>query len=453
MENVNILIVEDDLSFASLLQERLVLLGYSSYDIVSIDAIADAKEVKEEFTPDVILLDLNIRDSSGIATYDRIQAIFDGATIIVLSGMDNRALSLEIVAKGAQDYLLKNEINAGVLDKTIKYGMLRRTFQVQLTESEKKYKDLFNNSPLPMLKLSVSTYEILFCNQAALTLFDASSANEIVGKSLNEFIISEQNLSAEDNSPRWMGYYKQRTLTEQEISTQIILNQLTEDKEAYIALVVDKTDELLFEQRKYDIIAQAEEEEKKKIARELHDGLGQQLVLLNLLLQNLTPVASDEAALEQIKQLLQGSIQELREMAYNLLPPALEKGFLNALERFAHRINATGKMTLTLSIADQINEESFVNVDRFNLYRIVQEVLNNALKHSKASEISISIQPIEGSKISLVVIDNGVGFNSEGLNEGLGMQNMKHRMDMAGIKGSISSEKGRGVIVELTFKG
>jgi len=152
MENVNILIVEDDLSFASLLQERLVLLGYSSYDIVSIDAIADAIAVKEEFTPDVILLDLNIRDSSGIATYDRIQAVFDGATIIVLSGMDNRALSLEIVAKGAQDYLLKNEINAGVLDKTIKYGMLRRTFQVQLTESEKKYKDLFYNSPLPMLK-------------------------------------------------------------------------------------------------------------------------------------------------------------------------------------------------------------------------------------------------------------------------------------------------------------
>ena len=145
MENVNILIVEDDLSFASLLQERLVLLGYSSYDIVSIDAIADALEVKVEFTPDVILLDLNIRDSSGIATYDRIQAIFDGATIIVLSGMDNRALSLEIVAKGAQDYLLKNEINAGVLDKTIKYGMLRRTFQVQLTESEKKYKDCITN--------------------------------------------------------------------------------------------------------------------------------------------------------------------------------------------------------------------------------------------------------------------------------------------------------------------
>lgn len=453
MENVNILIVEDDLSFASLLKERLVLLGYSSYDIVSIDAIADALEVKEEFMPDVILLDLNIRDSSGIDTYDRIQAIFDEATIIVLSGMDNRALSLEIVAKGAQDYLLKNEINAGVLDKTIKYGMLRRTFQVQLAESEKKYKDLFYNSPLPMLKLAVNTYEILFCNQAALTLFEAENASEIVGKSLNDFIISEQNLSSEDLTPRWIGSYKQSTLHQQELSTQIVLNQLTEDKEAYIALVVDKTDELEFEQRKYDIIAQAEEGEKKKIARELHDGIGQQLVLLNLLLQNLTPVDSDEGALEQIKQLLQGSIQELREMAYNLLPPALDKGFLNAIERFAHRINATGKMTLTLSIDDQINEDSFVNVDRFNLYRIVQEVLNNALKHSKASEISIDIQPIQGSKIRLIVIDNGVGFDGEGLNEGLGMQNMKHRMDMAGIQGKISSQKGSGVIVELIVKG
>ena len=88
MENVNILIVEDDLSFASLLQERLVLLGYSSYDIVSIDAIADAIAVKVEFTPDVILLDLNIRDSSGIATYDRIQAVFDGATIVNIQVAD-----------------------------------------------------------------------------------------------------------------------------------------------------------------------------------------------------------------------------------------------------------------------------------------------------------------------------------------------------------------------------
>ena len=453
MENVNILIVEDDHTFANLLQERLVLLGYSSFDIVAVDSIAGAQEVKEEFVPDVILLDLNVLDSFGIETYDKIQALFNEATVIVLSGMDNRALSLEIVAKGAQDYLLKNEINVGILDKTIKYGMSRKTFQVQLTDSEKKYKDLFYNSPLPMLKLSVKSFEILFCNEAALRLFEAETANELVGHSLNAFIVSETNLLTEDNSARLMGDYKQRTTKNNEISTQIILNELKEDKDAYIALVVDKTDELLFEQRKYEIIAQAEEGEKKKIARELHDGIGQQLVLLNLLLQNLSPVPDEVSALDQIKQLLQNSIQELREMAYNLLPPALEKGFLNALERFAHRINATGKMTLTLFVHEAITEDSFVNVDRFNLYRIVQEVLNNALKHSQADQISITLKPLNNGNISLVVIDNGLGFDPEGTTEGLGMQNMKHRMEMAGINGKISSTKGSGVNVELIFKG
>ena len=173
MEEVKILIVEDDASFASLLQNQLTILGYNPYDLVHIDNLADASSVKEEFEPDVILLDLNIRDSSGIETYERISSVFSEAPVVVLSGMDDRNLALRIVSKGAQDYLLKNEINGGALDKTIKYGMLRKTFQAKLSDSERKYKDLFYNSPLPMLQLVASTNEISFGNQAALDLFGA----------------------------------------------------------------------------------------------------------------------------------------------------------------------------------------------------------------------------------------------------------------------------------------
>lgn len=450
MENVKILIVEDDLSFANLLQERLTLLGYNPFELLCIDSLDEAISVKKELNPDVILLDLNIRDSSGIKTYTSISELFEEATIIVLSGLDDQSLSLEIVAKGAQDYLLKNEINAGVLDKTIKYGMLRRTFQVQLSESEKKYKDLFYNSPLPMLKLAVNSYQILFCNQAALTLYGANEAQEMVGKSLNDFMTSNTNLLSENNAPRLVGNYKQCTFSNQEISTQIILNQLKEDKDAFIALVVDKTDELLFEQRKYDIIAQAEEGEKKKIARELHDGLGQQLVLLNLLLQNIQPIPEQEASLENIKQILHNSIQEVKELAYNLLPPALEQGFLNALERFAHRVNATGKLSFELDIDSSIAEDSFMKVDRFNLYRIVQESLNNALKHSQATKLVISIIKNKDT-VCLKIKDDGVGFATGKQETGLGLQNMKYRMKMANIQGDIQSEEGKGVCITLIF--
>jgi signal transduction histidine kinase len=228
----------------------------------------------------------------------------------------------------------------------------------------------------------------------------------------------------------------------------ITINALSEVKDAEICLIVDKTAEQLFEQRKYEIIAQAEEGEKKKIARELHDGIGQQLVLLNLLLQNVNVLPEEKAGLENIQQLLQNSIQELRELAYNLLPPALDKGFINALDRFAYRINALGSIVMHLDIGEDVTEDSFANVDHFNLYRIVQEVINNALKHSHATEITISIAPQEHNLV-LRILDNGVGFDPSKAKEGLGLQNIHYRMKMTGIRGGITSQPGKGVEVEL----
>ena len=198
----------------------------------------------------------------------------------------------------------------------------------------------------------------------------------------------------------------------------------------------------------HDRFAQAEEGEKKKIARELHDGIGQQLVLLNLLLQNVEAKEEDQSSMENIRQLLQSSIQELRELAYNLLPPALDKGFVNALERFAHRINSLGSVVLNLNLSSSLTEDSFMNVDSFNLYRIIQEVLNNALKHSKATQIDIYVE-VQNEHIVIRIIDNGVGFNADEVSEVLGLQNIKYRMKMAGIRGKLSSEPGKGVEVLL----
>jgi signal transduction histidine kinase len=452
MEEVKILIIEDDLSFAGLLQDQLTQIGFNPYNLICVDSIADTRLVKLEFEPDVILLDLNIRDSFGIQTYDEVHAIFKDTTLVVLSGLDDKKVSLEIVAKGAQDYLLKTEINAGVIEKTIKYGMLRRTFRLQLAESEKKYKDLFYNSPLPMLMLRMRDFKVLFCNQAALDLYEANSDDEMVGKSLNDFFVSENKLSIthpKKGSEPLLFY--QTTNRGKELITEIILNKLQEDKEAIIALVVDKTEEIRFEKSKYEIIAHAEEGEKRKIARELHDGLGQQLVLLNLLIQNIQTDASQKEAMDNINQILQSSIREVKEMAYSLLPPDLDKGFLNAVDRLAHRINGLGELTIVVDISDEVHEDDFANVDAFNLYRILQEAVNNAIKHAKASEISIQIGKKQG-KIQLRICDNGIGFSMGEVEEGLGLQNMRHRISMSNIVGDIKSQPGQGTTVELKFE-
>lgn len=445
MAVAQILIVEDDRSFADLVQFQLSTIGFDLADVIAVASIEESIEVKTELEPDVILLDLNILDSNGVSTYDAINELFPEASVIVLSGMDDESVALEIVSKGGQDYLLKSDVNPQILDRSIKYGLLRRSLRLQLAQSEKRYKDVFNKSPMPMVQLSGDEYIITMANKATEELYKVSE-EELIGRSIYSFNKNQENQFKEDSIRRFTHFDKE----ENEIIVDIILNRLEGNDKEYIALVVNKTEELLFEKNKFDIISQAEESEKKKIARELHDGLGQQMVLLNLLFQNLTPSEGEVSKHKDIGNLLQNCIREVKEIAYNLLPPELENGFLNAMDRFSNRINSVGKLAFILDIEPELTEEDLGFVDRFNLYRIVQEVINNAIKHSKADRITFSMKRLN-EVIQIVVEDDGIGFDAEKIKVGLGLQNIQHRMKMSRIKGDFVSELGKGSKIIMWF--
>ena len=359
--------------------------------------------------------------------------------------MDDESVALEIVSKGGQDYLLKSDVNPQILDRSIKYGLLRRSLRLQLAQSEKRYKDVFNKSPMPMVQLSGNEYIITMANKATEELYKVSE-EELIGRSVYSFNKNQENQFKEDSIRRFTHFDNEGN----EIIVDIILNRLEGNVKEYIALVVNKTEELLFEKNKFDIISQAEESEKKKIARELHDGLGQQMVLLNLLFQNLTPSEGEDSKHKDIGNLLQNCIREVKEIAYNLLPPELENGFLNAINRFSNRINSVGKLAFILDIEPELTEEDLGFVDRFNLYRIVQEVINNAIKHSKADRITFSMTRLN-EVIQIVVEDDGIGFDAEKIKVGLGLQNIQHRMKMSRIKGDFVSELGKGSKIIMWF--
>jgi PAS domain S-box-containing protein len=445
MDAANILIVEDDQVFSNLVQFQLSTIGYQLEDIISVPSLKEAEEVKQELEPDVILLDLNILDSNGVKTYDSINELFPSASVIVLSGMDDQSIALEIVSKGGQDYLLKSGVNPQILEKAIKYGLLRRTFRSQLANSEKRYKDLFNKSPMPMVQLTGEELIITMVNKASVQLYGISS-EDLIGKSIYSFNKNLENRFKEETTRRFTHIDSKG----EEIIVDVILNRLEAGNNEFIALIVNKTEELQFEKNKFDIINQAEESEKKKIARELHDGLGQQLVLLNLLFQNLNPPEEQVSQYKDISGLIQNTIREVKEIAYNLLPPELDKGFINGIDRFANRINTLGQMVFELDISPDLSEADLGEVDRFNLYRIVQEVINNAIKHAKASKIVFRLKQ-EEKGMFIEVEDNGVGFDQEKVKFGLGLQNIQHRMKMSKIKGDVVSEIGKGTKIILWF--
>lgn len=145
MNNSIILVVEDDLSYSDLVQFQLTTIGCSAVNIISVQSIAEVQEVKLELDPDVILLDLNILDSNGINTYDQVSSIFPDASLIVLSGMDDQTIALEIVSRGAQDYILKSDVKPQILEKTINYAMLRKSMLQRIAFSEKGIEKFLKN--------------------------------------------------------------------------------------------------------------------------------------------------------------------------------------------------------------------------------------------------------------------------------------------------------------------
>lgn len=447
MKDAQILIIEDDLSFAENVKFQLSTSEIKSENIISITSIAEAHEVRDFQEPDVILLDLNIEDSSGVETYEKVFKIFPLASVIVLSGMDDESIALEIVSKGGQDYVIKSALNAKVLERTINYGLLRRELTQKVKKSERKFKDVFNKSPLPIIQLIGHELETGLVNNAAQKLYKFSH-EEMTKKSFSSF-----NLDKNKSINIEGGRYVQQTNDGEEIIVDVVINEIESDSNQaeYIALIIDKTKELEFEKRKFDVVSQAEESEKKKIARELHDGLGQQMVLLNLLFQNFNPSDGQKESFNDLQNLLQNCIREVKEIAYNLLPPELEKGFLNAIERFARRISSMDQIQFIIDIEEGIEEQDLDSVDKFNLYRIIQELFNNSLKHADASEFSISLRRCEEG-IELIAMDNGVGFEMAKIQKGLGIENIQYRMNMAGIQGAFNSVLGKGTSVKMMLK-
>lgn len=171
-----------------------------------------------------------------------------------------------------------------------------------------------------------------------------------------------------------------------------------------------------------DAAFDAEQIERERIARDLHDSVGQKLsvVKMQLSLKN-----SDQ---NTTSSLLDEAIQDVRNVSHNLLPADLSNGLIKALENVVEQINFTSPVIkATLSVSNELNKIVFTKQKDLVLFRIVQEILNNALKYSKAKNIDIVLSN-HTNKFNILIKDNGVGFDTESAKNGIGIKNIKMRV-------------------------
>ena len=172
---LKVLVIEDNPGDFILIEDYLS----EEHAELEIQRAENFKMAKEMFQAsrnfDTVLLDLSLPDIKNTETLVKeILALANGAPVVVLTGYTNKDYGMKTLSWGVSDYLLKDEINASILSKSIHYSMERKKVQRQLYESEEKYRTLFDSSPLPKWVLDRHTLEFLDVNQAAINLYGYS---------------------------------------------------------------------------------------------------------------------------------------------------------------------------------------------------------------------------------------------------------------------------------------
>lgn len=209
-------------------------------------------------------------------------------------------------------------------------------------------------------------------------------------------------------------------------------------------------------------VLEAEEEERKRLAREIHDGLGQSLAAIKFRVEGAYLSAKEEAVadaeeLKFITEMIQDTMEEMHTIHNDLHPAYIEElGILKALTYFCSEYENTYP---GIHVESEINlsEEEVPDYLKVPIYRISQEAMNNAAKHSKASRLRCCLQKTDRT-LRLSVEDNGVGFAlGDGIivnanSKGLGLHSMKERAELTGGSLTVKSAPDNGTLIKATWQ-
>lgn len=198
-------------------------------------------------------------------------------------------------------------------------------------------------------------------------------------------------------------------------------------------------------------ILQAEEAERKKLGEELHDNINQLLGVVKLYLQHaqVNPNMRQEL-LVKCSDYISETIEEIRNLSRSLLPPSLhEYGLLANLYQLIADIRQAKDIDIEL-MADLFEEERVPANLQLMLYRIIQEQLNNVLKHSGAGQVVINLR-YQYELVQLEVSDNGAGFDAAKVKPGIGFNNIRNRLHLVNGKMQINTAPGKGCTLAISF--
>ena len=466
-------------SLSDLQFDSLVLGLKKSFNAIDAEIIQFQKETRDEIDQ-YILIDRNITKYSIYTLIVIGSLIIIGSVLWGISFVRKRTGPIyklidftEKISEGnlslKTDLRFGNELDflAGSFNKMVE--------RLNNTTISRNYFDNIIGSMQDLIIVTNNVGEIQLVNKSVLHILGYTE-EELIGHKiniifavkevLNENILKKHESDSIHNRSREINLCKK---SGEEIPVYLSVSKMVNEsqKDSFMIFVAhdisekNKITNQLEKERKERVVAiiEAQEEERLRIATDLHDGLGQMLTgLLYYVENNLNEKYDSDKVLvnhfSEISSQLTSAIRESKNIAHNIIPMLLNDfGLVVAVRKLVTQLNNKNEYNVTV---DEFNFESRVDprIEKI-LYRICQEAMNNIIKHSQAKNVSIQFIKHEHSVV-LLIDDDGVGFDVKEVNldnnfSGIGLISMKERVAAFNGTLSISSEKGKGteILIEL----
>jgi PAS domain S-box-containing protein len=352
----------------------------------------------------------------------------------------------------------------------------RRRYETALAESEQRFRMLVERAPEAIFVQVRSRFA--YANEAALALFGAKTAEQLVGSHVMERVhpdyrdvvaerirrVNEERLV----NPIMEQIHLRLDGTVLEVEALAVPVRYGKDDGALVfardigqrkALERERTVQAQRLVRLSHRLVATQEEERRRLSAALHDRTSPNLAALGIMLRTLAREpradAQDGAALiEDARALLDDTTASIREICGELRPPLLDyAGLLPALQGYAE--NFTRRTGIRVQVNSLCGARRLPSEIESNLFRIAQEAMTNCAKHAQANKIDIMLSD-DGETIGLAVADDGIGFDrdslgSEGQRPGLGLLTLQERVEFVGGTYEISSRPGSGTRIAVSM--
>jgi PAS domain S-box-containing protein len=209
--------------------------------------------------------------------------------------------------------------------------------------------------------------------------------------------------------------------------------------------------ELGYQRLLYQATVDSQEKERAEIGKELHDNVNQVLTTTKLYLDlATTDAAMRDALIRKSLNNINEVITEIRHLSRSLMDPSIgDLGLLASIDDLIGNIHLTKQLQIELDAEEAVEELLDAN-QKLTIFRIIQESLNNVLRHAKASKVQISIRLLNG-QVLLTIRDNGVGFGAGVTKKGAGLKNIQNRIYLIDGTLDVKSHPGEGCTIQLQF--